>query len=93
MIFNRISQGIKEFCENMVANPNDWVQGQFEFKNTKHPDIRIWNSNGVKYVKIGGNQGLTNAEKRHILKAINLTTARKLLEPVCTENTKETQIT
>ena len=73
-----ISNGIKEFCEQMVNNPNDWVQGEYEFTNKKHPDIAIWTCNGVCYIKIGRDETLNFFEKRIIAKAIKQTKANQL---------------
>ena len=77
-MFWTVSQGIREFCENMIANPQDWVQGPYTFMNLKHPDIQVWTSNGLSFIRIVGNDGLTPAEKRLVLNAVKLTTARKL---------------
>lgn len=80
MIFT-VSKGIREFCAAMVANPNDWEQGVCTFKNKKHPDIAVWTLNGFWFVAIGGNAGLTLAEKAYVLRAVKLTTARRLTWP------------
>lgn len=84
MFFN-VSKGIREFCAAMVANPHDWVQGQYYFVNQKHPDIAIWTANGLFFIAIGGNEGLTLAEKTCVLSAIKLTTARRLTTPAATD--------
>lgn len=77
-MFWRISKGIKEFCAAMVANPHDWRQGPYEFTNIKHPDLAVWTCNGVFFVRIRGNNGLTMAEKTAVLRAVHLATARRL---------------
>lgn len=76
-----VSKGIREFSAAMVANPHDWVQGPYEFVNVKKPDIRIWTANGVFFISIGGNHGLSLFEKFWISSAISLTTARRLNTP------------
>jgi hypothetical protein len=81
-MFWTVSQGIKEFCAEMVAHPNDWVQEYYHFVNRKHPDLAIWTCNGLPFIKIGGNDGLTLAEKKAVLDAVKLTAARKLKEGV-----------
>lgn len=80
-MFFTVSKGIREFCAAMVANPHDWVQGQYEFVNLKHRDLAVWTCNGLPFVRIGGNAGLTIAEKMCVLRAVKLTTARKLTTP------------
>lgn len=80
-MFFTVSKGIREFCDAMVANPHDWVQGAYEFINTKHRDLAVWTRNGTMFVKIGGNEGLTLAEKKYVMRAVKLTTARKLTVP------------
>lgn len=80
-MFFTVSQGIREFCAAMVANQHDWVQGKYEFVNLKHRDIAVWTCNGLLFVKIGGNEGLTLAEKVCVLRAVKLATARKLTTP------------
>lgn len=77
-MFFTVSQGIRELCAAMVANPKDWVQGTYAFTNKKHPDINIWTANGIFFININGNEGLTFAEKWRVLNAVKLTTARKL---------------
>lgn len=80
-MFFTVSQGIREFCAAMVANPHDWLQGQYEFVNLKHRDLAVWTCNGLAFVKIGGNDGLTMAEKMCVLRAVKLASARKLTTP------------
>lgn len=80
-MFFTVSRGIKEFCEAMVASPHDWIQGQYEFVNLKHRDLAVWTCNGLPFVRIGGNDGLTMAEKVCVMRAVKLTTARKLTTP------------
>lgn len=81
-LFSRdVSQGVREFCAAMIANPHDWRQERYEFVNVKNPDIRVWTCNGLAHIQIHGNDGLTRAEKKLILKAVNLTTARRLTTP------------
>ena len=73
-----ISNGIKEFCEQMIKQPNDWVQGEYTFTNKKHLDIAIWTCSGVRYIKIGRDKTLNFFEKRLIAKAIKQTKANQL---------------
>lgn len=73
-----VSQGIKEFCANMVANPQDWKQERYEFINVKHPDLAIWTCNGVFFIYINGADILSLAEKIAVSRAVKLTLARKL---------------
>ena len=73
-----ISDGIKEFCENMVASPEDWIQGMYEFSNKKRLDIAIWTCNGTSSLKIGRDETLNYFEKRHIAKSIKKTKARQI---------------
>ena len=80
-MFFTISNGIREFCAAMIANPHDWVQGRYEFVNLKHRDLSIWTCNGLSFIKIGGNDGLTMAEKALVLRSVKLTMARKLTTP------------
>lgn len=80
-MFFTVSEGIREFCDAMVANPHDWAQGDYSFRNKKHPDIAVWTNNGLPFISIGGNKGLTLAEKACVLRAIKLTTARRLTVP------------
>lgn len=77
MIFT-VSKGIRELADAMVANPHDWIQGPYEFVNRKHQDLSIWTANGVWFLKIGGNDGLSLAEKFYLSAAIKLATARRL---------------
>lgn len=81
-LFNKtipVSEGVKEFCKNMINNPQDWVQGQYEFTNMNHRDIAIWTCNGVSYIKICGFNALTMADKIMIANSIKITMAKKLL--------------
>ena len=78
-MFWKISDGIKQLAENMVAHPEEWQQGQYHFANTVTRDIQIWTANGTAYIDINGNKCLTMAEKRHIAAAIKRTLALKLL--------------
>lgn len=71
----------RELAASMVENPHDWVQGQYEFVNTKHNDIRLWTCNGAYLLKIGGNDCLSLAEKFYLARAIKRATAQKLLTP------------
>lgn len=80
-MFFTVSEGIREFCAAMIANPHDWTQGRYEFVNLKHNDLAVWTCNGLPYIKIGGNDGLTLAEKACVLRAVKLTQARKLTTP------------
>lgn len=75
------SKGIREFCNAMIANPHDWVQGHYNFTNVKHPDMAIWTCNGLWFIKIGGNEGLSLSEKALVLASVKLTTARRLTTP------------
>lgn len=77
-MFFTVSEGIRELCVAMVANPHDWVQGGYCFTNKKHPDISIWTKNGVDSLHIMGNECFTFAEKMLIANSIKLTIARKL---------------
>jgi hypothetical protein len=65
----------------MVANPHDWMQQRYEFVNRKHPDLAVWTCNGLLFIKIGGNEGLSFAEKVAVLRAVKLTAARRLTQP------------
>jgi len=80
-MFFTVSKGIREFCDAMVANPHDWVQQHYEFVNKKHPDLAVWTCNGLPFIKIGGNAGLSFAEKIAVLRAVKLTAARRLTQP------------
>ena len=80
-MFFTVSKGVKELAASMVENPHDWVQGQYEFVNTKHQDVRLWTCNGALFLKIGGNDCLSLAEKFYLAKAIKRSTAQKLLTP------------
>lgn len=80
-MFFTISKGIREFCDAMIANPHDWVQQRYEFVNLKHPDLAVWTCNGLPFIKIGGNEGLSFAEKIAVLRAVKLTAARRLTQP------------
>ena len=80
-MFFTVSEGIREFCTAMIENPHDWVQGEYSFTNIKHRDMAVWTCNGLPYISIGGNKGLTLAEKAHVLKSVKLTTARRLTVP------------
>lgn len=73
-----VSQGIKDFCEAMIASPMDWVQGDYSFVNTKSRDLSIWTCNGVDFINIGGNGILNIFEKRYIARTIKQTMAAKL---------------
>jgi len=84
-MFWNVSKGIKEFCAAMVANPHDWVQGEYYFQHRHKPDIRIWTANGIFFVALGRNNGLTLAEKAYVLSAIKLTMARRLTTPEAKE--------
>ena len=81
MLFFWVSKGIREFAEAMIANPHDWVQTDYYFVNKKHRDLQIWTANGVWFISINGNCGLSLAEKFYLLSAIKLTSARKLATP------------
>ena len=80
-MFFIVSEGVKELATSMVENPHDWVQGQYEYVNTKHQDIRVWTSNGASFIKIGGNDCLSLAEKFYLARAIKRATAKKLTTP------------
>lgn len=79
IFFGKISEGVHLLAQQMIDNPLEWVQGPYEFVNTKNPDIRIWTPNGVSYIKINGNDCLSYAEKRHIAAAIKKAIARRLM--------------
>ena len=85
-MFFTVSKGVREMADSMVKNPHDWVQGQYEFVNTKHPDICIWTCNGVFFLKIGGNECLSLAEKFYLVNAIKRSMAQKLMTPRLTAN-------
>jgi hypothetical protein len=76
-----VSQGIKELCKSMIDNPHDWVQTGYKFVNIKHSDISIWTANGLSFIQINGNDGLSFCEKICVLRAIKLTIARRLNDP------------
>ena len=78
MLWN-ISEGVRLLAQQMIDNPEEWVQGMYEFINTKNPDIRIWTPNGVAYIKFNGNTCLTYAEQKHIAAAIKKSIALKLM--------------
>ena len=80
-MFFTVSKGVRELAASMVENPHDWVQGQYEFVNTKHHDIRLWTCNGASFLRIGGNACLSLAEKFYLAKAIKRAMAQKLLTP------------
>jgi len=73
------SEGIKEFCKNMIDNPGDWRQGMYEFTNKNHRDMSIWTCSGVGYIRIFGFNALTKADKIMIANSIKITMAKKLL--------------
>ncbi len=82
-LFNKVipaSEGIKEFCEKMIENPDDWHQGRWEFINKKNTDIAIWTCNGVDFIKIKGFDALTKAEKIMIANSIKITMAKRLTD-------------
>lgn len=79
MAFWHISEGIRLLAQQMIDNPEEWVQGMYEFTNTKNPDVRIWTPNGVSYIKLNGNTCLTYAEQKHIASAIKKSLALKLM--------------
>jgi len=76
--FVPVSQGVKELGQQMIENPTEWVQGEFAFTNTKHPDITIWTCNGILFIKISGFAGLSFSDKIYINNCIKLSMARKL---------------
>lgn len=77
-MFFTVSEGIKELCNYMVANPHDWVQTDYEFANKTHRDIRIWTASGLCFIKLNGNDGLSLAEKALVLRSIKLAIARRI---------------
>ena len=77
---NIISEGVKGICENLVTKHNDWVQGTFEYINTKHPDLKIWNCNGIPLIRIGSMDGFNVFEKIKINNAIKKSMALRLKE-------------
>ena len=80
MIFT-VSKGVREIAASMIENPHDWVQGMYEFTNTKHRDLAIWTCNGASFVKIGGNDCLSLAEKFYLSRAIKKSIAKRLTTP------------
>ena len=73
-----VSKGVKEFCEEMVKSPDDWVQGQYEFINKNRADLSIWTCNGTSFITINGDKTYNILEKRLIVKAIKQTKANQL---------------
>jgi hypothetical protein len=71
----------EEIATSMVENPHDWVQGMYEFTNTKHRDLSLWTYNGATFLKIGGNDCLSLAEKFYLSRAIKKSIARRLMTP------------
>lgn len=81
-LFNKsipASEGIKEFCKNMIDNPQDWKQGHYEFTNIIYPDIAIWTCNSIVNIKINGFNTLTFSDKIMISNSIKITMAKRLL--------------
>lgn len=79
-----ISQGIKDIAKQMIENPNDWVQGEYEFINRKNLDIKVWTSNGVLFINFRGNSGLNIFEKIYLNRAIKQSIANKLISNLTT---------
>ena len=73
-----ISEGVKMLVANIESEPNNWVQGRYEFYSIHSDDIRIWTANGWKFIKFNGNDGLTNDEKKLINIAIKKAIALKV---------------
>jgi len=82
-LFNKIipvSDGIKKLGQQMIDNPLDWVQGQYEFVNRKNRDVAIWTCNGINSIKIFGFDGLTKSEKIYINNCIKMAIANRLVQ-------------
>ena len=77
-----ISEGVKEIGQQMIDNPHGWVQGDYEFTNKKHTDIRLWTSNGFFYLKLNGNDSLGIFEKIYLNRCIKKSIANKLTRPL-----------
>ena len=78
MKFLKISEGVEGIARQMIDNPHDWYQGQYEYSNKTHIDISIWNSSGASNLRISGFDGLTWAEKHYLSNAIKKSIAQKL---------------
>jgi len=76
-----ISQGIKDLGKQMIEKPHDWIQGEFEFCNKIHRDIRIWTTSGVLFIEIGGLKGMNIFEKYYINRCIKQSIANRLKYP------------
>ena len=86
-IFNKIivSDGVKGIGKQMIDNPLDWVQGNYEFVSKSNPDITIWTCNGIKNIKIRGFGGLSYSEKAYLNNCIKMSIANRLLTSVKTK--------
>ena len=85
-MFCKISEGVKEIAKQMIENPHDWIQTEYEYVNVSNHDIRIWTSNGTPFIKLNGNDAFNIREKAYLNKAIKKSIANKLLNP---KNNKE----
>ena len=76
--FSTVSEGIQELGQQMIDNPNDWVQGQYHFINISNSDIKIWTANGAMFLKFEGNDGMNSSEKRYLNKCIKKSISNRI---------------
>ena len=76
--FIPVSKGVEGIGQQMIDSPMEWKQGDYEFINIKHPDIRIWTCNGISYITIGGFKGLSISDKIYLANCIKISIAKRL---------------
>jgi hypothetical protein len=80
-MFCKISEGCKDIAKQMIDNPHDWVQTQYEYVNVTSKDIRIWTANGMTSIELNGNDAFNIREKAYLNSAIKKSIANRLLKP------------
>ena len=77
-MFWKISQGIREIGEHMIAYPKDWFQTEYDFICKSNPDIQVWTANGVFGCKLMGHDGLSWFERRYLMDCVAKSKADRL---------------
>jgi len=78
MIF--VSEGMKELGEDMVKNPKNWRQAEYNFEHREHADISFWTANGIFGLKMDGGVDMGLFERIYILRCIKKSLAQRAKE-------------
>jgi hypothetical protein len=78
-MFGKVSEGVKMLAQHMVDHPEDWIQGQYHYSNTKSRDINIWTANGDSHIAFEGNKCLNKAEQKYLANAIKKSIAKRAI--------------